>query len=306
VAEQPKGAFVRRRDRGMDFETLSSDLDSKGRWFRSGVVHRSFHESPVVAGLRPTARLAVRRTLSPEPNTRSKMRRPRTILIMAATAAMALSSLATPATAAVSDPFVAFVHGMPGIGRIDICIDGVEVRSRMKYGKVFKVMPTLGLHKFVLKKAAPGRCKGATLAKNKEILPSHSSTTVVLSKVQGRPGVHAFNNFGFHGSASPAALSAPILVQNAAKASALAIYLASFNVTDIRGPNAVLARGEQWISVEPVGYYSVWASKVDSLKPLIGPSLRLVKLNHLRHYVLVGQKPKNFKVVSFLSPYPEA
>ena len=232
------------------------------------------------------------------------MCRPRTILIAAATVAMALSSLGPPAVAA-ADPEVVVVHGFPGVNRIDICVDNVELKSRLKYAKSFKFTTSIGEHKVVAKKAAPGRCNGRTLGKFKEPVGVDASITLALAKVGGGSGFLSFKN-NVEAPAAVAGDSSPLVTQNAAKAGKPHVFISRFGVTSaMASPNVILGKGEQWAFFANPGFYGVWGSKAGKIKPLIGPSAKSVVPGKRRHFVFVGTRPKNYAIASFQTFFPE-
>jgi len=110
------------------------------------------------------------------------MRLIRTLSMSSLAAALVITSLA--ASAAAADPTkgkMTIVQGNYGV-RVDVCINGREIKSRMPFGA--KIHRTFGAGPKVLKvtKAAPGACTGKKLAKRVIKFPKGSDFTVVISK----------------------------------------------------------------------------------------------------------------------------
>lgn len=118
------------------------------------------------------------------------MRPTRTLLIGTAIAALTLSALAGPVSAASSTK-LAIVNGFPG-KKVDVCVNGKEIKSGLKYGaKVFKTTST---PKATVKYFSrdPRTCKGTLIGKRTVFA---DDATVVLTKKKPQKVV-VFNNAG--------------------------------------------------------------------------------------------------------------
>ena len=110
---------------------------------------------------------------------RNPRRRTGTLLAVAALlASLTAATFAAPAAAA--NPKVAIVQGMPGV-RVDICIDGKEVKSRMVYGSSVFRNVTAGIHKIRVYRTDPRKCRGKLLAKKWVALAADADATVVAT-----------------------------------------------------------------------------------------------------------------------------
>ena len=95
-------------------------------------------------------------------------------------AALLVTSLAVP-TAAVTRGKMAIVQGNYGV-RVDVCINGREVKSAMPFGaKVYRIL-SRGTKVIKVARAAPGACKGEKLVKREIKFPGGSDLTVVITK----------------------------------------------------------------------------------------------------------------------------
>ncbi len=120
------------------------------------------------------------------------MRSIRALIATSVVAALAITAMAAPASAA-SMGRMAVINGIPGT-KIDICIgSSKEIRSGLKYGGVYKKRLT-GIKKLRFRKASPGTCKGKILAGRTIGFPGGSDKTVVVTSKA--PKVLVFNNAG--------------------------------------------------------------------------------------------------------------
>ena len=107
------------------------------------------------------------------------MARPRSLLIAAVTAAVALGTLAAPVSAA--DPRLAFVNGMAGT-TVDVCVGNVEVKSRLRYGQWVQRIVGTGNQVIRFRNATGGTCAGRVLARQPLTLAEDDDRTVVATK----------------------------------------------------------------------------------------------------------------------------
>ncbi len=108
------------------------------------------------------------------------MRVLRTTVLASAVVALLATSLAVPAVGA--DPGkMAIVQGNYGV-KVDVCINGREIKSKMRFGtKAYRTFPA-GRKVLKVFKADPRTCKGKLLAYKVVKLPRGSDLTVVISK----------------------------------------------------------------------------------------------------------------------------
>lgn len=121
------------------------------------------------------------------------MHRIRKTVAIASLAALAITMLAAPASALPSKGTIGVVNGIPG-QRVDICINGKEIRSNVKYGgRVHRTMLE-GTKVVKVYKANPRTCKGVKLAKKVIGLGGGGDLTIVFNKQA--PRVVVFDNAG--------------------------------------------------------------------------------------------------------------
>jgi len=110
------------------------------------------------------------------------MHRLKTLEVGTIVAALAIATFGAPAAAGTPKGKVAVVNGRPGT-KVDICINGREIRSGLPYGG--KKYKTLWATQKVLKvfKKDPRVCRGTLLAKKRfDLLPGDDLTIVVTRR----------------------------------------------------------------------------------------------------------------------------
>ena len=108
-------------------------------------------------------------------------------------AALAISAVGAPASA-FSETHLAIVQGIPGV-KVDFCVDGTEVNSRVRYGgRKFVEILNSDPVRITLKSYAkdPRKCKGTLLAKKRVDLDVNDDLTIVVTK--RAPKVLVFDN----------------------------------------------------------------------------------------------------------------
>lgn len=121
------------------------------------------------------------------------MHKVRKVMVVASLAALAVTAFAAPAAAIPGKGTIGVVNGIPG-QRVDICINGKEIRSRVKYGgRTFKTMFE-GTKTVKVQKADPRTCRGVKLAKKTIALGPGDDLTIVVNKQW--PRVVMFDNAG--------------------------------------------------------------------------------------------------------------
>ncbi len=109
------------------------------------------------------------------------MRLVRSALAGCVVATLLATSLAVPVMAAPVKGKMAIVQGNPS-AKVDVCINGREIKSKMRFGtKVYRTFPA-GLKVLKVTKADPRTCKGKVLAYKAFKFPKGSDFTVVISK----------------------------------------------------------------------------------------------------------------------------
>jgi len=111
----------------------------------------------------------------------------------------ALALLLSVSMAAAASGRVAIVNGIPG-KKVDVCINGKEVRSGLKYGKTTVRTLSNGSKSLRLRVARSGRCTGASLGGRQLAIANGTDLTIVGTKfapdkvllwenTQGTPGL---------------------------------------------------------------------------------------------------------------------
>ncbi len=111
---------------------------------------------------------------------------------MAATVLVGLMAL--PAAAAPPKATLWVLHGVPG-AKVDVCVDGAEVRSNFNYKQRFSAKLPAGTYDVKVRAASAGECMGAVVLKAKPKLAGGKNYTAVagLSKA-GAPKLFLFRN----------------------------------------------------------------------------------------------------------------
>jgi len=127
------------------------------------------------------------------------MRRLRTLVMAGVVSALAITALGAPAAATHGKGTIAVVNGIPG-QKVDICINGKEIKSRVRYGgKVFK---TMNAGRKVLKvfKKDPRKCKGVKLSRKAFTLVANDTASakadLTLVVTKKAPKIIIFDNIG--------------------------------------------------------------------------------------------------------------
>jgi len=119
------------------------------------------------------------------------MRLTRSVLVGSLASALLAGSLVLPAAAASSDGKMAIVQGYTGT-RVDVCVNGREIKSRMPFGCKMVRSFSRGLKVVKVFKAGPGSCRGTKLAQRAIRFPRGSDLTIVVGRRS--PKVLVFDN----------------------------------------------------------------------------------------------------------------
>ena len=95
--------------------------------------------------------------------------------------ALAVTALGAPASATHGKGTIGIVNGIPG-QRVDLCINGKEIKSRAPYGgRAFRSLP-VGDKLVKIFKADPRKCKGKKLGQKAIELTDDADWTIVINK----------------------------------------------------------------------------------------------------------------------------
>jgi len=105
----------------------------------------------------------------------------RKAVLAASLTALALSALAVPATAAPGKGTLGIVNGIPGT-RVDICVNGREIKSRVGYGGRKSKIMNPGFKTIKIFKKDARTCRGTKLAQKTYLLGWGDDFTIVVNK----------------------------------------------------------------------------------------------------------------------------
>jgi len=204
-------------------------------------------------------------------------------MMLAVAAGSVFVAGAAPASAGAGTATIHIVHGLPGAGKVDICIGGSgEVASRVPYATRVKERVAAGKVNIKVRKASKGQCKGKLLAAGGTTLADGANRTFVASVVAGKGKVTSFANV-----VTPTA-PGQNRITAAHKMAAKALDVKNVGDTLVGG----LAPGKTGTStISAGGVYSLWAAKANTLDAVAGPRL-VTKTGQGQAFtvVLVGNK----------------
>ena len=219
----------------------------------------------------------------------------------AAVAAFAISALGVSAAAAGSGK-VMIVQGRPGPA-VDICINGKEVKSKLRYGKkAFKKLGA-GFKKLKVYKKDPRRCRGVKLAQKGFALPAGSDLTIVITRKKPRK-ILVLDNAKL--GVLPAAAFGSFALRHAADIGPVTFKVDTDEITKppiAPAADPVWLKGDQHAVTAVFVGDKVWTTSVtrpDSDTPIFGPYFTYTEPVRSRRYelILVGSKVHNLKLVT--------
>lgn len=225
--------------------------------------------------------------------------RPRKILLTAASTAFAISALAMPVSAGT--PATVFVaHGIPG-AKVDVCVNGAEVRSNFRYGRQFKAELPAGNYRVKVYLADPRECRGVKVIDEQLALSDGLNATAVARIINGAPGLQVFvNDLDIDGP------GASLTVRHTAKAPTVDVYLAGTVDLAIDGSEPTIADFPRGASAGPVpikpNTYAWWVTLADQTAPVIGPAVAYLEAGVAYQVHAVGTKPSNYRFIVIGQP----
>jgi hypothetical protein len=212
-------------------------------------------------------------------------------------AAMAALSMFSMTGASAADPAGATVwvaHGIPGV-KVDVCVDGAEVRSNFKYGNRFalKDVPEgrYNIKVFVVNKDK--ECGGTLAIKQRVDLTNGLNATAVAKLIDGTPGLAIFvNDLAVSSDAS-------VTVRHAANAPEVDVWVNGGTAPLVEG----LAEGDEAgpVGVGP-GVYSSWVSLPGDYAPVIGPDVAMLESGNAYQIIAVGTDADNYRFIVIGQP----
>jgi hypothetical protein len=223
-------------------------------------------------------------------------------LAAAMTLALAIGTIGTPAAAA-TDATIVFVNGLPG-KNLELCVKGVELKSNMQYGGKLKKKYGAGTYNVAFRQKAAGVCNGAKIVARKVTLSSDESVTLVVGEKGTGPTIRFFNNDPFE-VPGPDITSSAFILSHAAMLGALDGHIAQVITLVATTPTFPdIKQGKQEVLFVEEGNYSTWMTKKGKTQVLFGPVIKPTAVNKVNHYVAIGTKQKNYKLVYFTTPLP--
>jgi hypothetical protein len=154
------------------------------------------------------------------------------------------------------------VHGVPGV-KVDVCVNGAEVRSNFAYGQKFSAMLPAGTYHVVLRAAKAGTCTGAAVLRaTASVKVGRSYTAVAGLTAAGAPKLFWFGS----NLAATRTGNARLLVRHTAGAPAVDVWVNGLPFLHN------LANGGQKALQVPAGTYLVAVSPHASRSVVIGPA----------------------------------
>lgn len=227
------------------------------------------------------------------------MRNRRRLVILAAGLALGAGALGVPAAANEHPAQVAIVQGWPG-ERLDLCLNGKEIRSRAGYGS--KTILVLDPGSYTLKAFVrdPRKCKGTKVAQRSFDLIAHGDLSMVVAR--GKPKVVLFDNDALQ-DVGPAVHQAWIVWRHAAKAKAVNFYVPDIEPTVPASSHTKFRRGDSAFRLSSTNEgAAIWVTPHGKEQALAGPKLFQATLVERHEFYFIGTKPSNYRLVSFSRP----
>lgn len=236
------------------------------------------------------------------------MHRPRSLLIGAVATALTISAIAAPASAAAQTGAIAFVNGSPG-RVVDVCVNGREVRSKLKYGQKATKTLAIGTKQLRFYTSGPGTCQGQVLGTKSIRLRAGQRQTAVITRKTPKKVV-VFRNF--EPVASPAAPTVIGTLRHAADVGAAYLAWELHNIVTqpadpfiptvatpfIKGQSSVPLD----LNAENPAVMILQAVKPISASPFTQPSIHRITLLREYEWILVGSTPKNARFIQLSYP----
>ena len=237
------------------------------------------------------------------------MHKVRTLIVSATLTALAATAIALPAAAAPGKGTIGLINGAPGTGRVDLCINGKEIRGRTKYGgRAYRVM-TPGNKTIKVFKADPRKCKGKLLGKKTIALVAGDDFTIVWTRKSPK-----FTTFSNTLGDIPAAPGDPYAVDFMFWRHAADLGNASIKYQYAEPPSAVFpaiapsvdpvwVKGDQFGPQQAGGPGYEWrlrATRPDKSYAFAKTPWIVTEASRRIEMILLGDKPKNAKFIVWI------
>ncbi len=240
------------------------------------------------------------------------MRRLRRAVVGISATALALTMAGAPAVAEPpAEGRVAIVQGVPNRA-VDVCLNGTEVRSGLRYGGKFSTKLVKGFYDLKVFLKDPRRCKGTRLAR-RLIEMSPSDLTIVLTRKS--PKVVVFDNLGL-GTMPAANHISAVVWRHAADLGNITFKIRQTTpempVTFAADPTPA---DPAWQKRDEMGYfpmlpgftYRTRVTRPGKSRTVAGPSTRTMKPDRRHEWILVGTSERNARLVTLtrsIQPIP--
>lgn len=233
------------------------------------------------------------------------MSKRRAIVLMVAAMTLAITSLGSPAAAAEFKGTIGLVNGIPGL-RVDLCINGKEIRSRTPYGgRAFRTL-SAGHKVIKIYKADPRRCRGAKIAEKRFELAHNADVTFVVNNKRGKKFT-MFDNQEL-GSVRPILPPPPVAyvaIRHGGILGAVNMFTLAEEATELAA-HPVWHRGDsQTFSVsefEGLLGLGVRASKPGKTWRFAQSPIAPIKIAYRYEFYLLGTNTKNAKFIVWARP----
>jgi hypothetical protein len=227
----------------------------------------------------------------------------KTFIASAALTALAATAIAVPAAAAPGKGTIGLVNGAPGSTRVDLCINGKEIRGNTKYGgRAYRILSP-GSKTIKVYKADPRKCKGKLLGKKFVPLVAGDDWTIVFTRKSPK-----FTMFANTIADVPAAPGDPlpyaiVYLRHAADFGDLAFsYRYQVPGTPL-APSAdpVWQKGDSYGTSLPQTYgWQTYATRPDKDWKIAQTPMTLVENSTRVEHILLGDNVKNAKFIVWI------
>jgi hypothetical protein len=231
------------------------------------------------------------------------MVRPQTFVLSALGALVALT-LGTAASGADTEGTLAIVNGIPG-KRIDVCINGKEIKSSLAYGgHIFRDVVSPGNKNLSFYERDPRTCRGRRVAQDSFYLDNGNDVTIVVTKNTPKV-VYFYNQEPFLGEIPPRGNvfgSAGLAWRNASEMPVnfrTTLWVPNPEIPSTPAADAIFAKGQQVAIIFGDDYVFQVRARLPGSAETLAVHRFLLVLSHRYEWLLVGTNPSNARFVVF-------
>jgi hypothetical protein len=232
---------------------------------------------------------------------------PRTIMLTAASAALAITALGAPVTAVEGEGTIGLINGIPG-QRIDFCINGKEVRSATQYGgRAYRTL-TEGPKRIKIFKADKRKCRGTKIAEKSYLLTANADVVLVVGNKPSKKFTMFDNtDLGTFPPDGPPLGYSWMVTRHAATLGPVNIFAArEYSEWPTPGTLPVWRRGDEgyrYASREEEGtYQGVRATRPQKARRIAKSQMVATKNSYRYEWYLLGTNDKNAKFIVWTRP----